>query len=150
MDPRGQPFKQRIVNFILGLRSSQRDSLVKKINEICAKAMETTKGGSSDDKDPDATASASSFAFINVSELELTVATKGRAASMDHVAAKRRLQSASRGSKRADYTGGNSQSNALLPTIAAANSFANGMGAPNSNQLQPTIVLPHSEPLTEE
>lgn len=34
-DPRGGPFKKRIINFILGLRSSIRDPLVKKINEVC-------------------------------------------------------------------------------------------------------------------
>ena len=36
IDPRGQPFKQRIINFILGLRPSLRDPLVTKINEVCA------------------------------------------------------------------------------------------------------------------
>lgn len=35
IDPRGDPFKQRIVNFILGLRPSLRDPLVAKINEVC-------------------------------------------------------------------------------------------------------------------
>lgn len=126
MDPRGQPFKQRIVNYILGLRSSQRDFLVTKINDSCSKAMASTKPGSSDQTE------ASTFTFINVSELELTVATKGRAASMDHVTAKRRLQSASRGSKRAD--GENTHSNALLPSIGGvASSLASGLGASNSN-----------------
>lgn len=38
IDPRGSPFKQRIVNFVLGLRSSIRDPLVKKINEVCTLA----------------------------------------------------------------------------------------------------------------
>jgi hypothetical protein len=32
VDPRGHPFKQRIINFVLGLRSGQRDPLIKKIN----------------------------------------------------------------------------------------------------------------------
>ena len=36
IDPRGQPFKQRIINFILGLRPSLRDPLVTKINEVCS------------------------------------------------------------------------------------------------------------------
>jgi predicted ribonuclease YlaK len=36
IDPRGQPFKQRIINFILALRPSLRDPLVTKINEVCA------------------------------------------------------------------------------------------------------------------
>jgi hypothetical protein len=36
IDPRGAPFKQRIVNFILALRPSLRDPLVAKINEVCA------------------------------------------------------------------------------------------------------------------
>ena len=38
IDPRGDPFKQRIVNYILGLRSNVRDPLVKKINEVCKEA----------------------------------------------------------------------------------------------------------------
>jgi hypothetical protein len=37
MDPRGLPFKQRILSFILALRPSQRDPLVTKINEVCLK-----------------------------------------------------------------------------------------------------------------
>jgi len=36
IDPRGQPFKLRIINFILGLRPSLRDPLVTKINEVCS------------------------------------------------------------------------------------------------------------------
>ncbi len=40
IDPRGIPFKQRIINFILGLRPSLRDPLVKKINEICQGSAE--------------------------------------------------------------------------------------------------------------
>jgi hypothetical protein len=36
IDPRGAPFKKRIVNYILGLRASIRDPLVKKINEVCS------------------------------------------------------------------------------------------------------------------
>ena len=36
IDPRGAPFKQRIINYILGLRPSLRDPLVTKINEVCA------------------------------------------------------------------------------------------------------------------
>lgn len=36
IDPRGGPFKQRIINFILALRPSLRDPLVAKINEVCA------------------------------------------------------------------------------------------------------------------
>lgn len=35
IDPRGLPFKKRIVNFVSGLRSSIREPLVKKINEVC-------------------------------------------------------------------------------------------------------------------
>jgi hypothetical protein len=36
IDPRGAPFKQRIVNYILALRPSLKDPLVAKINEVCA------------------------------------------------------------------------------------------------------------------
>jgi hypothetical protein len=36
IDPRGGPFKQRIINYILALRPSLRDPLVAKINEVCA------------------------------------------------------------------------------------------------------------------
>jgi hypothetical protein len=64
-DPRGAPFKQRIVNFILGLRNSIRDPLVKKINEICMQEGEKAEK------------------FINESEMELSIATKHRVASLD-------------------------------------------------------------------
>lgn len=47
---------------ILGLRSSIRDPLVKKINEVCKSDSEQ---------------------YINETELELTLATKTRAASYD-------------------------------------------------------------------
>lgn len=57
MDPRGLPFKQRIVNYILGLRASQRDSLVQKINECCKKAMSSSQGAQNEASIP---------AFINV------------------------------------------------------------------------------------
>lgn len=40
--------------------------------------------------------------FINVNEFELSLATKGRAASVDHVGAKRRLRSASRGGRKVE------------------------------------------------
>lgn len=62
IDPRGLPFKQRIINMILGLRSSIRDPLVKKINEVCLSTTEQ---------------------YINETELELTLATKTRAESYD-------------------------------------------------------------------
>lgn len=82
MDPRGAPFKQRIVNFILGLRSNQRDPLVVKINEVCLKTIvaNTSPGRAG-----------SIEAFVDVSDLDLKLATNSRAASMDHVTAKRRL-----------------------------------------------------------
>jgi hypothetical protein len=71
----------------MGLRPSQRDPLVKKINETCLKAIvANTSPGRANSLD----------SFIDVSEMELNVATKTRAASMDHVGAKRRLQSAQR------------------------------------------------------
>lgn len=64
VDPRGEPFKQRIINFILGLRSSIRDPLVKKINEVVKE-------------------NGVQQAFIDEGELELQQATKARAASYD-------------------------------------------------------------------
>lgn len=83
--------------------------------------------------------------YINVNELDLNIASKTRAASMDHMTAKRRLQSASRGSKRGGKDA-SAQSSAMLPTIGA------GKPPPTSGGigLQPTIVLPHSEPLSSE
>jgi hypothetical protein len=63
IDSRGAPFKKRIINYILGLRPSIRDPLVKKINEVCLQASDSL--------------------FVDESELELTAATKARAASYD-------------------------------------------------------------------
>ena len=71
IDPRGAPFKQRVVNYILGLRPSLRDPLVKKINEVC---LQESKGS-------DENAQAENF--INEAEMELSVATKHRAMSQD-------------------------------------------------------------------
>lgn len=143
MDPRGAPFKQRVVNFILALRPSQRDPLVLKINEVCLK--DTVKNTSP-------SRAGNLEQYINVDELELTMAVgaKGRAASMDHAGAKRRLQSGRPGSKagrkdRGD-SGVNTGSSAMLPSIGGP-----GGGAPRGQAYpQPVIVLPHSEPLTEE
>ena len=108
-----------------------------KINEACRKHITASMpAAQADSVEP----------YINVSELELDVATKGRAASMDHVGAKRRLQStASRGSKRGDNAG----SNALLPQIGGS-AQPPGASSQGIGPHQPTIVLPHSEPLTEE
>lgn len=78
---------------------------MQKINESCAKTLKASKGYDEN------TAVAP---YINVDELELGLATKGRAASVDHVGAKRRLRSASRGGRKPE----NSQSNAMLPSIA--------------------------------
>ena len=65
LDTRGQHFKNRIINFILGLRPSLRDPLVKKINEIC-KVIH-----------PGAEGEQNTF-YIDVNELELNLATKNR------------------------------------------------------------------------
>lgn len=81
----------------MGLRSQQRDPLVIKINSICLKQIvaNTSPGRAG-----------SLEAYINVNEIDLlNLAGKNRAASMDHVAAKRRLQSESRGSKRDEALG---------------------------------------------
>lgn len=80
VDPRGHPFKQRIINYVLGLRSGQRDPLIKKINEVCKKATQNETD------------------FVDISELDIAVAGKSRAASMDHV--KRRPASALRKSAK--------------------------------------------------
>jgi hypothetical protein len=92
MDPRGLPFKQRIVNFILALRPNQRDPLISKINDVCRKhIVDNTSPGRAGNLE----------AYIEVNELDMGIAAnKGRAVSMDHVNAKRRLGSATRpGSK---------------------------------------------------
>jgi len=67
LDPRGQPFKQRISSFILGLRTSIRDPLAKKINEVCSEANPDFKNTQ----------------YISEAELGLAQATKARAASYD-------------------------------------------------------------------
>lgn len=81
----------------MGLRSQQRDPLVIKINSICLKQIvANTSPGRAGTLE----------AYINVNEIDLlNLAGKNRAASMDHVAAKRRLQSESRGSKRDEALG---------------------------------------------
>ena len=68
IDPRGSPFKKRIISMIMGLGSSIRDPLVKKINEVCRQANPKWK----EDEQ-----------FIDEAELELAQATKARAASYD-------------------------------------------------------------------
>ena len=57
-------------------------------------------------------------AYINIEELDLNIATKTRAASMDHVGAKRRLMSATRRpqSKGRGAPGG-AESGSALPSI---------------------------------
>ena len=112
IDPRGTPFKQRIVNYILGLRPSLRDPLVKKINEICLQ-QEGSKAK-----------------FIDESEMELSIATKHRAVSLGDV--------------RRSQTGSVKAASNNLPQIG----LPGIKGEPNNNR--PTIVLPHSEPLSEE
>ncbi len=68
--------------------------------------------------------------YIDVTELELNVATKNRSVSMD-VHNKRRQQTNAENNNLPDIGGGSA-----LPNVAKQN--------------MPTIVLPHSEPLTEE
>lgn len=78
IDPKGQPFKQRIINFILALRPSLRDPLVAKINEVCALESETglatTEAPKKRHKEE---------AFINLNQQEFSIATNTRAASLD-------------------------------------------------------------------
>ncbi len=108
IDQRGAPFKQIIVNFILGLRNSIRDPLVKKINEICLQEGDKTKQ------------------FINESEMELSIATKH--ASLDGRRVKQPNQAA-------------------FPSIGTLPGITGD--APSVGN-RPNIVLPHSEPLSEE
>jgi len=118
MDPRGTPFKQRIVNYIMALRPSQRDPLIMKINEVCRKhIVENTSPSRAGTLE----------AYIEVNELDMGMAAnKGRAASMDHVGAKRRLQSASRpGSKGG--RGAPAQENAL-PSIGGVKAVSSNPG----------------------
>ena len=64
------------------MRSTQRDPLVVKINEICLKhIVANTSPGRAGNLEP----------YINVIELDLNLSNKTRAASMDHMTAKRRL-----------------------------------------------------------
>ena len=136
IDPRGQPFKQRIINFILGLRPSLRDPLVNKINEVCA---QETKGEEEKVQRIEP--------FINISEMELNIATKNhRAASMD----------VRRGREQARVSQNHGKPSAGdLPQIGGGAATAGATVLPglvdqaNPGQT-PTIVLPHSEPLTEE
>ena len=88
IDPRGLPFKQRIINFILGLRHSLRDPLVKKINEVCMQESKQKVVGEDDEAPNDGTEEGqlvNNEPFINIEQLELGVATKNvRAASLDN------------------------------------------------------------------
>ena len=60
--------------------------MIEKINEVCKKhIVANTSPGRANDLQP----------FINSEELDLPI-SKNRAASMDHIAAKKRLNSASR------------------------------------------------------
>ena len=145
MDPRGIPFKQRILNYILGLRSQQREPLVVKINEACLKEIVANSSPGR---------AGQLEAYINVNEMDLNMASsKVRPASMDHMNAKRRMRAGSSKSKRGDdgkvVMGGiaNSNSTAMLPSIGNAAKPPGGGGGMGPT---PTIVLPHSEPLTKE
>lgn len=118
MDPRGTPFKQRILNYILGLRSQQREPLVGKINEACLKEIVANSSPGR---------AGNLEAYINVNEMDLNMASsKVRPASMDHMNAKRRMRAGSSKSKRGDdgkvVMGGiaNSNSTAMLPSIGNA------------------------------
>ena len=139
IDPRGAPFKQRIINFILGLRPSLRDPLVTKINEVC---LQQANEGSGDS--PVKLFPTKNQPYINTSELELSVATNHRSASLGGVRAGGARAQAVRQSQNKENQG----SSGALPSIG---------GLPKVEQEQPsglqtnqaTIVLPHSEPLTE-
>lgn len=64
--------------------------MIVKINEVCLKTIvaNTSPGRAG-----------SLEAYIDVNELDLHVAPKTRAASMDHIGAKKRLMSASKGGR---------------------------------------------------
>jgi len=81
-------------------------------------------------------------AYIDVDGLELDVGPKVRAASMDHIGAKRRLMSANRNAKPLAMPSIGS----ALPQIGNVNKE----NAVRSGVAQPTIVLTFSEPLSEE
>ena len=88
-----EPIVDKLLSYLKAapIESSSRKDLVVKINEICLKhIVANTSPGRAGSLEP----------YINVDELDLNLAGKGRAASMDHMTAKRRLQSASRGSSR--------------------------------------------------
>jgi hypothetical protein len=112
---------------ILGLRSSIRDPLVKKINEVCRQANPKAKEGDQ---------------FIDEGELDLQQATKARAASYD--VRGRALKSAAGGKRPGSAVRGNQNA---LPQIGAS-ILPQVSNQDSSNR--PTIVLPHSEPLNEQ
>jgi len=70
IDPRGAPFKQRIINFILALRPSLRDPLVAKINEVCALEQQSSLSNQEAPKKK-----LKSDVFINLSQYELGIST---------------------------------------------------------------------------
>ena len=113
IDPRGFPFKQRIINFILGLRPSLRDPLVTKINEVCA--QETSNG-----QDHDEETKTTAEPFINVNEMELNIATKGSAASMDVRRGREQARQAQKGGGQANLPQIASMGGPGLPGLAPA------------------------------
>lgn len=145
LDPRGQPFKLRIINMILQLRASVRDPLVAKINEVCSVYL--PEGQSS---------------YIDVNELELNLATKSsnkRAASMDVRQARN-----GGGNGSSERPSSKNGSDSKLPDIGGAGGLSRPRGSVDVNQtgmlpslnkgaslsLNQASTLPHSEPLSEE
>jgi hypothetical protein len=71
IDPRGESFKPRIINFILGLRPSLRGPLISKINEVCKADQEGAEEDTGADKK----------LYIDINEFELNLALNKRSAS---------------------------------------------------------------------
>jgi hypothetical protein len=130
LDSRGGPFKQRIVNMIIMLRASIRDPLIQKINEVCLASADSENVG----------------AYIDPNELELNLATKSsaakRAVSMD-IQKQKTLQAGALpeiGGSNKRVREGNSGNE--LPSLSG--------NTVSLSAAQPTCVLVHAEPLTDE
>ena len=94
IDPKGAPFKQRIINFVLGLRQSQTKPLVAKINEVCQQEDEAMSNSQKEAKNGPTPAekrkrarngegSQTLYIDLNLLGIDLGMGGGNRAASLD-------------------------------------------------------------------